>query len=398
MLDTDISQSAAASTLAQPPLIVHLIHRLDVGGLENGLVNLINHMPPERYRHAIVCLTDASEFRQRIRRSDVQIISLNKREGKDLLHYLRLYRTIRQLRPQLLHTRNLAGMEAHLLAALAGVRLRVHGEHGRDMADLYGLNQRYRLLRKLLRPLISHFIAVSKDLQAWLIASIGAMPARVSYIRNGVDCVQFHPRLGPRAVIGPPGFLCDDAFVIGSVGRMAEVKDYLTLVKAFLLLVAGEGGARSRFRLIIIGSGPCHQQCLDLLENAGASHLAWLPGARSDIPQLMRAMDVFALPSLAEGMSNTILEAMATGLPVVATTVGGNLDLVHGGWTGTLVPPRVPELMAEAIADYHRIPGLAEQHGARARRQVLNEYSMMAMADAYLAVYDALTAPSTAPR
>jgi len=398
MLDTDISASAGVSPLAPAPLIVHLIHRLDIGGLENGLVNLINHMPPERYRHAIVCLTDANEFRHRIRRSDVQIISLNKQEGKDLLHYLRLYRAIRQLRPQLLHTRNLAGMEAHLLATLAGVRFRVHGEHGRDMADLYGLNPRYRLLRKLLRPLISHFIAVSKDLQAWLVASIGALPSRVSYIRNGVDSVQFHPRLGPRAGIGPQGFLCDDAFVIGSVGRMAEVKDHLTLVRAFLLLVAAEGGAQSRLRLIIIGAGPCHQPCLDLLEKAGASHLAWLPGTRSDIPQLMRAMDVFTLPSLAEGMSNTILEAMATGLPVVATTVGGNLDLVHGGWTGSLVPPRVPELLADAIADYYRIPGLAEKHGARARSQVLTEYSMMAMADAYLAVYDAVTAPPTVQR
>ena len=398
MLDTDISASSHAFSLAPAPLIVHLIHRLDVGGLENGLVNLINHMPPERYRHAIICLTDAGEFQQRIRRSDVKIISLNKEEGKDLLHYLRLYRAIRELRPQLLHTRNLAGMEAHVLAVLAGVRLRVHGEHGRDMADLYGLNPRYRVLRKLLRPLVSHFIAVSKDLQTWLTASIGAMPARVSYIRNGVDSVHFHPRLGPRAVVGPPGFLCDDAFVIGSVGRMAEVKDHLTLVRAFLLLVAAEGGVRSRLRLIIIGTGPCHQPCIDLLQTAGASHLAWLPGTRSDIPQMMRAMDVFALPSLAEGMSNTILEAMATGLPVVATTVGGNLDLVHGGWTGSLVPPRVPELMADAIADYYRIPGLAVKHGARARRQVLSEYSMAAMADAYLAVYDALITPPTAQR
>jgi sugar transferase (PEP-CTERM/EpsH1 system associated) len=398
MLETDISTPAPALSRAPAPLIVHLIHRLDVGGLENGLVNLINHMPPERYRHAIICLTEAGDFRRRIQRSDVQIISLNKREGKDLLHYFRLYRTIRQLRPQLLHTRNLAGMEAHVLAALAGVRLRVHGEHGRDMADLYGNNKRYRLLRQLLRPLISHFIAVSKDLQAWLLASIGATPARVSYIRNGVDSVQFHPRLGPRAVVGPPGFLCDDAFVIGSVGRMAEVKDHVTLVRAFLLLAGGENGRHTRLRLMIIGAGPCHQQCLDLLHDAGAAHLAWLPGARTDIPQLMRTMDVFVLPSLAEGMSNTILEAMATGLPVVATTVGGNLDLVHGGWTGSLVPPRVPELMADAIADYFRIPGLAAMHGARARRQVMNEYSMMAMTEAYLAVYDALTTPSTAQR
>ena len=385
MQDTDIS----------PPLIVHLIHRLDVGGLENGLVNLINHMPPERYRHAIVCIKDASDFVKRIHRSDVRVISLNKREGKDLLHYIRLYRTIKSLQPHLLHTRNLAGIESHLLAAMAGVRLRVHGEHGRDMVDLHGLNPRYRLLRRMLRPLISHFIAVSKDLQAWLVGTIGALPGKVSYIRNGVDSLLFHPRLGPRAAVGPPGFLCEEAFVIGSVGRMAQVKDHATLVRAFLLLLAQEPEQETTLRLMIIGDGPCRQTCLQLLHQAGAAHLAWLPGTRSDIPQLMRTMDVFALPSLAEGMSNTILEAMATGLPVVATTVGGNLDLVHGGWTGSLVPPRVPDPMADAIADYYNIPGLAGKHGARARQQVLSEYSLTAMADAYLAVYDALTAPTS---
>jgi glycosyltransferase involved in cell wall biosynthesis len=106
----------------------------------------------------------------------------------------------------------------------------------------------------------------------------------------------------------------------------------------------------------------------------------------------MRSMDLFVLPSLTEGSSNTILEAMASGLPVVATAVGGNVDLVQPGQTGALVAPMAPELMALAISDYCRIPGLAEQHGMLARRAVLSVYSLPAMADGYLAVYDALLA------
>jgi sugar transferase (PEP-CTERM/EpsH1 system associated) len=388
-LDLHVSSQA-------PPLIVHLIHQLGVGGLENGLINLINHMPPDRYRHVIVCLKDYDDFRNRIKRPGVEVISLNKREGKDWGHYLRLFHLLKRLRPDLIHTRNLASIEGQLLAAAAGIRLRVHGEHGRDMVDLHGQNRRYQILRKLLRPLIGHFIAVSKDLEAWLIGTIGARPALVTHIGNGVDSLQFHPRLGPPAAVGPAGFLCEDTFVIGSVGRMAEVKDYLSLVQAFLLLLADEEHRQPCLRLIIAGDGPCRQPCLDLLRQAGAADLAWLPGRRDDIAQLMRAMDVFVLPSLAEGTSNTILEAMATGLPVVATAVGGNLELVHGGWTGTLVPPRAPDLLADAIADYYRIPGLAERHGARARRLVLNDYSLMSMAEAYLAVYDRLFAASGA--
>jgi sugar transferase (PEP-CTERM/EpsH1 system associated) len=375
------------------PLIVHLIHRFDVGGLENGLVNLINNLPPERYRHAIVCLKDYSDFYRRIKRPGVEIISLNKREGKDWGHYLRLFHTLKRLRPLLIHTRNLAGIEGQLLAAAAGVRLRVHGEHGRDINDLHGRKRRYRLLRRLLLPLIGHFIAVSKDLEAWLVGTIGARPQRVTHICNGVDSLQFHPRLGPVAAVGPPDFLSEGTFVIGCVGRMAEVKDHLSLVQAFLLLLTQDELAPDQLRLMIVGDGPCRQPCLDLLRDAGVAHLAWLPGARDDIPQLMRAMDVFVLPSLAEGASNTILEAMASGLPVVATAVGGNPDLVQSGWTGSLVPARDPALLAEAIGDYYRIPGLAEHHGGRARRRVMAEFSLTAMADAYLAVYDRLAQP-----
>jgi sugar transferase (PEP-CTERM/EpsH1 system associated) len=377
-----------------PPLIVHLIYQLGIGGLENGLVNLINLMPPARYRHAVVCLKNASAFSERITTPGVEIICLNKRDGKDWGHYVRLYRTLRQLRPALIHTRNLAGIEGQLLAALAGVRHGVHGEHGRDMADLHGLRRKYRWLRKLMRPLIGHFIAVSKDLEQWLVQRIGVAPARVCTIVNGVDSLRFHPRLGPAAAVGPAGFLCEDAFVIGAVGRMAEVKDYESLVRAFLLLVARDPAPATRLRLLIVGDGPRRAACVELLRLAGVSALAWLPGARDDISQLMRAMDLFVQPSLAEGTSNTILEAMASGLPVVATAVGGNVDLIQPGWTGTLVPPRQPARLADAIHDYVTIAGLASRHGQRGRRLVLAEHSLQAMSAAYLAVYDAVLAPA----
>ncbi|MES2740002.1 MAG: TIGR03088 family PEP-CTERM/XrtA system glycosyltransferase [Pseudomonadota bacterium] len=382
---------AEAQAPVAPPLIVHLIHQLGMGGMENGLINLINHMPPQRYRHAIVCLKDYTAFHQRIRRPDVEIVSLNKREGKDWRHYLELYRTLKRLQPSLIHTRNLAGMEGQLLAAAAGVKLRVHGEHGRELADLRGESRKYRLLRRVLAPLIGHFIAVSADLERWLVERIGVAPARVSHIDNGVDSLQFHPRLGPAAGVGPPGFMCQDAFVIGAVGRMVGIKDYASLVRAFLLLLAAQHGSGARLRLLIVGDGPCRAQCLTLLERAGVAELAWLPGSRDDIACLMRSMDVFVQPSLAEGSSNTILEAMASGLPVVATRVGGNPDLVRAGAGGTLVPPAAPELLAEAIGHYYRMPGLAARHGRCGRAQVLARHGLASMAASYLAVYDALT-------
>ena len=127
--------------MSDAPLIVHIIFRLDVGGMENGLVNLINGMPANRYRHAIVCLKDYTDFRSRLQRADVALYALNKKDGKDLLLYYRVWRLLRTLRPDIVHTRNLGTIDMLFPAALAGVRSRVHGEHGWDMVDLHGENR-----------------------------------------------------------------------------------------------------------------------------------------------------------------------------------------------------------------------------------------------------------------
>jgi sugar transferase (PEP-CTERM/EpsH1 system associated) len=379
--------------MKRPPLIVHVIYHLGVGGLENGLVNLINHIPSERYRHAIVCLKGYSDFRRRIVRDDVEIVALNKREGNDFNLYIDLFRTLRRLQPDIVHTRNLATIEGQVVAAVAGARARVHGEHGRDMVDLHGKNLKYNLLRKAIRPLVNHFVAVSKDLENWLINTVGASPFCVNQIYNGVDNGRFYPRNGRgfaagRMEVFPEGFINDKAFVIGSVGRMAEVKNFPSLVQAFLMVLKEEPSARQRLRLLIIGEGSTRVKCINILREAGAETLGWFPGERADIPELMRVMDLFVLPSLGEGISNTILEAMSTGLPVIATRVGGNVELVKEGVTGTLIPPDAPAALVAAILSYYRRPELIASHGAAAREQVQTSFSLESMTKGYLRVYD----------
>ena len=378
-----------SENIKQPPLIVHVIHHLDVGGLENGLVNLINHIPAERYRHAIVCLKGYSDFSKRITRKNVKIVALDKREGRDLSLYLNLFKTLRQLKPDIVHTRNLATIEGQVIATAARIRARIHGEHGRDIFDLHGKNHKYNLLRKTIRPFVDHFITVSKDLEYWLINTVGATPNRINQIYNGVDSLCFHPRRGkPTNNIGPQGFFTEKAFVIGSVGRMAAVKDYPSLVQVFLMLLRKEPSLRNCLRLLIVGEGDSRSECIEMLREAGAETLAWLPGERADIPELMRAMDLFVLPSLGEGISNTILEAMSSALPVVATKVGGNIELVKEGCTGKLVPPGALEMMAEAISVYYRNPELIDSHGKAAREQIESSFSMETMTSGYLEVYD----------
>lgn len=374
----------------KPALIVHVVHRFDTGGMENGLVNLCNTLPPERYRHVVVALTEYSDFRRRITAQPVAFHALGRRPGHDYTWVPRLWRLLRALRPDVVHTRNLAALEAQFVAAAAGVRATVHGEHGRDVFDLYGRNRKYNLLRRAARPFVSRYIAVSRDLAGWLGDTVRVPEDKIRQIYNGVDSVQFHPRAGPRPGVLPEGFAAADSVLFGSVGRMVEVKDYPNLVRAFIQLAQTDAAARRRLRLVIVGEGAARQPCLDLLAAAGLGHLAWLPGERSDIADLMRALDVFVLPSLNEGISNTILEAMASGLPVIATAVGGNVELVEESRTGTLVPPAQPASLAEAMAAYLAGPALIELHGKAGRAAIEHGFSLAAMARAYADVYDAV--------
>ena len=352
----------------QPPLVVHIIFRLATGGLENGLVNLINRTPRDRYRHAIVCLKDSTDFRGRIQHQ-IPIVALHKRGGQDLASHMRLWRTLHELRPDIVHTRNLPTLEYAIVAALAGVPGRVHGEHGRDVYDIDGSSRKYNILRRAIKPLIHRYITVSRDLATWLSRTVGVADGHISQIYNGVDDQRFQPRKGSCVSLGPEGFLPPEAFVIGTVGRMETVKNQPLLVNAFLRLLDLLPNARERARLVMIGNGALREESQRLLRAAQAEPLAWLPGERGDIPEIMRALDVFVLPSLAEGVSNTILEAMASGLPVVATRVGGNPELIEDGETGQLVPSSDPDTMAKALESYMLNPKQAIQHGQAGRKE-----------------------------
>ena len=366
-----------------PHHIVHIVHRFDTGGVENGMVNLFNTLSPQRYRHTVVALTDFGDFRRRITAQPVAFYGLNRPPGRGLGWMVRLWKLLRQLQPDLVHTRNLAALEAQLVAAAAGIRATVHGEHGRDVFDLYGQNRKYNLIRRAIRPLVSNYIAVSQDLESWLRQTIHVPPHKLHQIYNGVDNAKFHPRVGAR-----PEFAHPDSIVFGSVGRMVEVKDYPTLTRAFIQMVRQQPERDERARLVLVGEGPARATCLGLLQQAGLAHLAWLPGERHDIADIMQAFDVFVLPSKNEGISNTILEALASGLPVIATAVGGNVELVQSGVNGMLVESGDVAGMAQALLGYLDAPARIAEHGRTARQLAEQRYSIPAMAEAYAAVYD----------
>lgn len=373
------------------PLVLHLVYSFDVGGLENGVVNLINRMPAERFRHMVVALTRCEPaFCARITRPDVDFISLHKPPGQGYKLYPKLYRLFRQHRPAILHSRNLAALEAVVPAFAAGVPVRIHGEHGWEESDPRGLSAKFRFMRRIYRPFVSRYVALSGDLQRYLVDRVGVPAERVSRICNGVDTVRFQPAAGPRPAITGCPFAAPDQVLIGTVGRLQAVKDQITLVRAFARLVASGAPGSDRARLVVAGDGPLRSQVEAEVRACGVADRIWLAGERKDVPDVMRGLDIFVLPSISEGISNTILEAMASGLPVVATEVGGNGELVVAGVTGALVPASDPAAMAEALMCYAGDVALRHKHGAAGRERVEAEFSLSGMVERYTSLYTRL--------
>jgi glycosyltransferase involved in cell wall biosynthesis len=355
---TQLPSHPAATEL---PLVVHVTDALDD---EHGdsLLSLLHQMPAGRYRHMVIGWNKGAMWELRHSGHITQVVCIPppRVQQDSTVRMVRLFRRLQRLQPALVHTHSTA---VQWLAALAGVPVRLYGASADNAAPArHGIRS---WLGRLLTP--------------------GTQPAR----QAAVDCAQFHPRLGPAAALGPAGFLRDDAIVIGAAGPMDGAGGHLQLAEAFIHLLSLQG-LGIPLRLLITGDGPERMRCKALLQKAGVEHMAWLPGQRDDIARLMRTMDIFAAPACTPSSALHILQAMASGLPVVASQGGQHNHLVQTGWTGALVPQGDPILLADALHDYVRTPGMARRHGQRARRQALAHHSLSAVAQHYTVLYDRL--------
>jgi len=372
------------------PLVAHVIHSLETGGMENGLINIINRTPPDRYRHAIVCLKGASKFANRLKDKKVPVICLHSPEGHSFGLYGDVWKVLKGLEPAIVHTRNLAALEAQVPAwFIPGVKT-VHGEHGRDVFDLEGKNRKYNLLRRLIQPLVGRYISVSIDLEKWLLETLGVPGRKVRQIYNGVDQFNFLPGTNRDLTLAPYGFVSEDSIVIGTVGRLAAVKDQASLIAAFEMLLNAIPEYRGRLRLIVVGDGPMREALQRQVQELGIQESTWMTGDRQDVPALLQLLDLFVLPSLGEGISNTVLEAMATGLPVVVTDVGGNPELVEDGVNGRLVPVNDRQALANVMEQLVWREDLLKTMGSNSLEKVRTQFDWDRTVERYLDVYDEL--------
>ena len=363
-----------------PVRVAHVLYSFGTGGLEKGIATVVRGASPG-FEHTVVCLT-ASGASERLLPAATPVLELRKPPGNSPGFLWRLSRVLRRLAPDVVHTRNWSGIDGVFAARLGGLRNVVHGEHGWGMDDPDGLNPRRLRVRRFAQRWVREYTCVSRAMTGWLRHQVG-IRRPVTQIYNGIDPERYRPGPEGQGVRRELG-LTPDAFLVGVVGRLDPIKDHSTLLRAFSRL-----GAAPDARLLVVGDGPGRAR----LESEAGEGVIFL-GDRREVPELLRALDVFVLPSRNEGISNTILEAMATGLPVVATRVGGNPELVEDGLTGVLVPPGDAAALAAALEGYRARPEAGRAHGEAARARVLERFAVERMIASYEAVWARVAARS----
>lgn len=388
MISRTLPSLAIESLVHRRLRVLHVVYSFSIGGLENVIVQLINRLPPQRYEHTVMSLTTISDFKNRIHTDNVRFMALDKQPGHAIPLYPKIFKALRELSPDVVHTCNLAGLEIAPLAWLAGVPLRVHAEHGWDAHDPRGERLRYQRIRKLYRPFVSHYVSVSDDLDRYLDRRIGIPAGRRTLIENGVDTDAFAPSSGEVDAVDGCPFDPRIHWMVGTVGRLQTVKNQPLLARSFVNLLQRYPEMASVARLVIVGEGPLRGEVERILGDANLMHLAWLPGARADVASILRTLGVFVLPSQAEGTSCTLQEAMATALPVIATAVGGTPRLIEHGVTGWLVPSDDADALTDALRHCFTEKALAVRAGQQAKRTVEARYGLASMVDRYARLFE----------
>ena len=359
--------------------ILHILESLDIGGLENGVVNLANNLDPSRFKTIICCVRREGLLKSRLK-PHVKVFCLKEKPGFNPLTAITVARLCHKERITVMHTHGWAGglFCGTLGAYISRVPVILNGEHGVFYID----KSRRRIAQKFLFALTQKIIPVSFDLKDDLIRYFGIKPTNIIPIVNGVDMEKFKPDKQARRLRRKELGLSDTDIVIGSVGRLVPIKDYPTLLRAAERVMREQPS----IKLVLIGDGEQRDELHKITISLGIESNIVFLGARNDVHELMNMFDLFALSSIDEGLSNVILEAMSTGIPVVATAVGDNPSIIRDGMTGVLVQVGNVEALATAIRRCIN-PLNAMQMGGAGRKRIEEHFSLERMIENYENLY-----------
>ena len=359
--------------------ILHVIDSLGIGGMERVVIDVANGLDAAKFEQIVCCISRRGEAADQLR-DGVRCIDLGKGAKADRLMPLKLARLIRRERPDIVHSQSWSGVDTALAVLLTpGVKL-VHSEHGRNYHDLRGQTLLRRLARRVVYQVADTVFAISGEVREFYCRQTNFPIERMQVIPNGVDVrrIEEADARGVREELG----IAPNDFVVGTVARLDLNKDTMTLLKAFAAIPQSP-----KVKLLIVGDGDQRSRLEEFANSAVLNQSVIFACWRRDVPRLLKAINVFALSSLSEGMPLTVLEAMAARLPVVATAVGALPEMVDEGKTGFLVATGDAEAMAEKLGCLVANPQLAKGFGEEARHKVEREFSLDQMLRRYAELY-----------
>ncbi len=367
--------------------VLHVIPRLGLGGTEKGVLKVIRGLGEDGFEHRICAVRGIDpEFSER---EDIASKTYSADSSRDGFQFplFRLKKIMEEFQPHIVHSRNFGALDAVPAARLARVPVVIHSEHGYELEILRGLPTRRRVLCRCFYGMADAVFTVTEDLRKYHAEQSWLPAARFQVLYNGVDTDKFAPNSASRTQVRAELGIPEERFLIGSVGRLVAIKDHKTLLRAAEILRAQGLDAHA----LLVGAGPEEQ---NLRKYAGESNSlatrVTFAGASHRVAELLNAMDVFVLPSVCEGMSNTILEAIACGVPAVVTRTGGNPELIEEGRSGYLFPPGDVEMLAALLSRLWENSGVRKEFGASGRRRAVEQFSLAAMMKRYEELYTQL--------
>ncbi|MFC1498903.1 glycosyltransferase [Verrucomicrobiota bacterium] len=364
--------------------IIHVLSTLDPGGMEGGVVNIVNGIDPEKFKVSICCLESSGILEQKIQKDKRRIFVMNKKPGRAWFLPFRLKKLFREQNAHIVHTHNYSTLIYGALGSLfpGGPRL-VHGEHG-DL-PLQINNSWYMFVRKLLCSGAAGFHTVSKSLKHMLEKYVGIPSGKIRHIPNGLDLKRFMPH--DRLLLRKEAGFSEEEFILVAIGSFYPWKNQK-------LVIETASGLRKRglnFIMLLIGEGPLEKELKTMVKEKDLENHVRFPGYMNNIEDYLNLSDVLIQPSLTEGMANTIMEAMACGIPVLASDVGGNPELVRHGETGYLFPVDNMDMLLDQINDLYEQREERALMGENARRIAEQEYEIRDMIKQYEQLYESST-------
>lgn len=372
--------------------ILHLVESLERGGLERVVITLVLAQRAAGHDVAVCCLFHPGQLASELSEVGVRVTSANKTRGFDCRSIRHIRRELTQSGAAILHTHN-AVANYYGALAVSGTHVRLFNtRHGMGFAQRPGRKERlYRV--SLLRTTAVAMVCEAARLHYVANDIVPARLARV--VRNGIDTSRFAGdsaarRTSMRRTLDLPA----DAFVVGTVGRLNWAKNHALLVDSFALLAARLPASR----LLVVGDGELRASLMQQIERLNLSNRVLLAGDRDDVPELLAAMDVFAMTSTTEGYSVALLEAAAASLPTIASDVGGNSEIVQAGVTGQILAAPTATSLADALAQLADDAVVRLEMGTRARAWAEQQASIASMTQAYELLYSNAIEQSTLTR